>query len=55
MNREAVMFFCLETKAVFGVFLLFGVYCAEAYNYLTGSDRSSGRDMTLWAAFVLDL
>ena len=55
MNREAVTFFYLETKAVFGAFLLFGVYCAEAYNCLMGSGRSSGKDMNLWAAFVLDL
>ena len=49
------MFFYLETKAVFGAFLLLGVYCAEAYNYLIGSGRSSGKDMNLWAAFDLDL
>ena len=55
MNREAVTFFYLETKAVFGAFLLFGVYCAEAYNCLIGSGRSSGKDMNLCAAFVLDL
>ena len=55
MNLEAVTFFFLETKAVFGTFRLFGVYCAEAYNYFIGDGRSSGKDMKFLAALVLDL